>query len=137
MKMNKYLASTKIYKERLAICKACEHYFSPTGTCKKCGCFMRVKAKIASLSCPKKMWLKTSVLEKPDIVPKELIAEVKNIWKDIEGKRAKNHKVKAQLIELHNTIYHTNFKVDTNCSSCLSSVYNGIAAIHKEYVENE
>ena len=97
---------------------------------------MRVKAKIASQSCPVKKWIRTSILDKPDIVPKELIQEVKLIWKHIVGKRAKNHKVKEQLIELHNAIYRTNFKKDTNCGSCLASVYNGIAAIHKQYIEN-
>ena len=54
---------------------------------------MRVKAKIASQSCPVKKWIRTSVLDKPDIVPKELIQEVKLIWKDIKGKRAKNHNI--------------------------------------------
>lgn len=135
--INKYLTNKKVYKERLDICKSCEYYFKPTGTCKKCGCFMRVKAKLSTLSCPIKRWIRTSVLEKPDIIPQNLIDEVREIWKDIEGSRAKNHQVKANLIELHNTIYHTNFKKDTNCGSCLTSVYNGIAAIHKKYIENE
>ena len=98
---------------------------------------MRVKAKISSQSCPVKKWIRTSVLDKPDIVPKEFIKEVKEIWKDIEGKRAKDHKSKARLIELHNAIYRTNFNPDTNCGSCLTSVYKGIAAIHKQYIENE
>jgi len=135
MGINKYLASTKIYKERLAICKSCDRYFKPTGTCTRCGCFMRVKAKIASLSCPDKKWLRTSVLEKPDIVPKNLINEVKLIWPDIKDKQAKNHKVKANAIELHNTIYHTSFNKDTNCSSCLAAVFNGLEAIYKKYIK--
>jgi hypothetical protein len=133
--LNKYLASKKVYKERLAICASCDDFFKPTGTCTKCGCFMRVKAKISSLSCPKKLWLKTSNLDKPDIVPQALIDEVELIWPDIKDKKAKDHKVKARLIELHNTIYLTNFNTNTNCSSCLASVFKGLEAIYKTYIE--
>jgi hypothetical protein len=135
--LNKYLASDKVYNERLAICKGCEHYFKPTGTCTKCGCFMRVKAKLSNLSCPIKLWLKTSVLEKPDLIPQHLIKEVEMLWPDIKDKRAKDYKVKANMIELYNTIYQANFNINTSCSSCLKSVFDGLAVIHKTYIENE
>ena len=48
--------------ERLKICRGsstnelCEEYFKPTGSCKKCGCFVRLKTKIASQSCPLDKW---------------------------------------------------------------------------------
>jgi protein-arginine kinase activator protein McsA len=137
MKLSKHLTTAKVYKERLAICKACEFYFSTTGTCLKCGCFMRIKAKISSLSCPIKKWVKTSILEDIGKIDKNILNEIAEIWPDIKDKKAKDHKVKARLIELHNTIYNTGFNKDTNCGSCLASVYNGIAAIHKKYIENE
>jgi hypothetical protein len=41
---------------RLAICKECEHYFERTGTCKKCGCFMKIKSRIPGMKCPIGKW---------------------------------------------------------------------------------
>ena len=109
MKTSRFLTSTKIYKERLAICATCEYYFKPTGTCRRCGCFMRIKA--------------------------EILKEVKKIWKNIEGKKAKNHQVKKSLIEMYNTIYGAGFSTSTNCSSCLSTVYKGIENIYNTYIK--
>lgn len=48
--------------ERLSICRGssknepCEYYFRPTGSCKKCGCFVRLKTRIANQSCPINKW---------------------------------------------------------------------------------
>ena len=47
-----------IIKRRLDICKGCEFLFKPTNTCKKCGCFMDVKTKIATQRCPVGKWEK-------------------------------------------------------------------------------
>ena len=41
---------------RWAECQACEHFFKPTGTCKKCGCFMNVKTKLKAAKCPVGKW---------------------------------------------------------------------------------
>jgi len=138
MKLSGHLTTKEVYKERLEICKSCEFYFKPTGTCLKCGCFMRIKAKISVMSCaanPKK-WLKTSILAAPDHVDDIIISEVKNIWPDIKNKKAKDHAVKARLITLHNTIYNTNFDRSTNCSSCLNACFKGIENIYNKYLKN-
>jgi ribosomal protein L32 len=45
-----------VAKRRLDICKSCEHYFTPTTTCKKCGCFMIAKTKLLDASCPIGKW---------------------------------------------------------------------------------
>ena len=42
--------------ERFATCKSCEHFFQPTATCKKCGCFMAVKTSIIHAECPVGKW---------------------------------------------------------------------------------
>lgn len=42
--------------QRLAICNACEHYNKDTSRCGVCGCFMKVKAMLPGVSCPKKKW---------------------------------------------------------------------------------
>ena len=47
-----------IVNKRLDICKSCEFLFKPTNTCKKCGCFMNAKTKIATQRCPIGKWEK-------------------------------------------------------------------------------
>jgi hypothetical protein len=42
--------------DRLKICRDCEEFFFPTRTCLVCGCFMFVKARIKSQSCPLGKW---------------------------------------------------------------------------------
>ena len=54
--MNKFFVSTEVYEDRITICKGCVYYFKPTGTCKACGCFMKVKHKLAMASCPIGKW---------------------------------------------------------------------------------
>jgi len=43
-------------KFRIEICNSCEHLFSPTRNCKKCGCFVDAKTRIKSSSCPIAKW---------------------------------------------------------------------------------
>ena len=45
-----------IISKRLDICKGCEFLFKPTNSCKKCGCFMDAKTKIATARCPIGKW---------------------------------------------------------------------------------
>jgi len=130
--MTKYFVKNEIRKERLDLCKSCEHYFKPTGTCKKCGCFMRIKTTLAYTECPIGIWQKTEEIEQPKEIPAHLIKEVIKIMPDIKKGQAKDHETKARFIELYNTIYGTNYKTTSNCSSCLNSVWNGITAIYNK-----
>ena len=41
---------------RWDMCQACEHFFKPTGTCKECGCFMKLKTKLKAATCPVGKW---------------------------------------------------------------------------------
>ena len=107
--MEKYFVTNEIRKERLDICKKCLHFFKPTGNCKKCGCFMRVKTSLSFTECPIGLWESTKEIEQPKEEPKHISA-----------------------IELYNTIYGTNYKTTSNCSSCLNSVWNGIISIYEK-----
>jgi len=127
----KYLVKNSIRKERLKICKSCEHYFKLTGNCKKCGCFMRVKTSLSFTECPIGLWKKTKEIETPKELPKHLDKEVKEIWKDIKDGKAKDHETKARMIDIYNTIFGTTYKTTTNCNSCLSSVFKGIQKLAK------
>ncbi len=50
------LAEKETFEARIKICGSCEHLFRPTWTCKKCGCFMGVKARLDSATCPIGKW---------------------------------------------------------------------------------
>ena len=131
--MNKFFVTDNIYKDRLDICKSCVYYFKPTGSCKVCLCFMKIKARIGVMECPQSYWLKTKEVEQPDDIPVELIEEVLLIWKDIKKGIAKNNETKKRMIELYNVIYGSNFNTGTNCSSCLNDCYKGIKIIYDKY----
>lgn len=48
------LAPDDTIKQRLDTCSTCEHY---TGTnCKLCGCYMKIKTRIALEKCPVEKW---------------------------------------------------------------------------------
>lgn len=44
------------FKERYEICKSCEQFKSTTKQCKKCYCFMPLKAQFAFFNCPEGKW---------------------------------------------------------------------------------
>ena len=131
--MNKFFVPDNIYQDRIAICKDCIFYFKPTGTCKDCGCFMKIKARLAPMECSQKKWQKTTKIETPEDLPEEIVKEVFNIWADIKTGRAKNVKAKKRMIEIYNTIYNTNYQTGTSCGSCLHGCYTGLKRIYKKY----
>ncbi len=55
---NIMLHDQEIIDKRWAECQKCEFLFKPTGNCKKCGCFMKVKTRVATASCPIGKWEK-------------------------------------------------------------------------------
>jgi len=57
------ILSTEEKSVRTDICNSCDFLFKPTGTCKKCGCFIAAKAAIADANCPINKWPKISVIE--------------------------------------------------------------------------
>lgn len=50
------IASKEVAFERAAICNACPELFKPTWTCKKCGCFMKIKVRVPGVECPLGKW---------------------------------------------------------------------------------
>ena len=133
--MNKFFVPNEIYEDRIAICKSCVYYFKPTGSCKDCGCFMKVKARLAPMSCSQKKWQKTTQIEVPNDLPQEMIDEVLDIWQYLKTGRAKDQAAKKKMIELYNAIHNTNYSTGTNCGSCLSSCFDGIKKLYKKYSE--
>ena len=133
--MNKFFVPDNVYKDRIEICKGCVYYFKPTGTCKDCGCFMKIKARLAPMACSQKKWDKTTEIETPEDLPQEIIDEILDMWEDLKTGRAKDQEAKKRMIETYNTIYLTNYSPRTNCGSCISTCYDGIKKLYKKYSE--
>jgi hypothetical protein len=49
-------APQDVEQMRMEICLQCPRLFKPTVTCKECGCFMKVKTKIKTATCPIGKW---------------------------------------------------------------------------------
>ena len=47
-----------ILKDRHDKCDSCENYVKSMGRCRKCGCFMKLKTRMALASCPIGKWNK-------------------------------------------------------------------------------
>ena len=133
--MNKFFVPDNVYKDRIEICKGCVYYFNPTGTCKDCGCFMKIKARLAPMACSQKKWNKTTEIETPDDLPQEIIDEILDMWKDLKTGKAKNQEAKRRMIETYNTIYNTSYSPGTNCGSCISTCYDAIKKLYNKYSE--
>lgn len=43
-------------QKRIDICSQCPELINATKQCKKCGCFMTMKVKLASATCPLQKW---------------------------------------------------------------------------------
>ena len=134
--MNKFFVTNEVYEDRMSICKGCVYYSSILGNCTVCKCFMKIKSRISSQSCPQKYWDKTSeVIKAPDDLPEEIIAEILDLWKDLKTGRAKDIEAKKKMITLYNVIYNANYNVGTSCGSCISTCYDGIKKLYKKYNE--
>jgi hypothetical protein len=46
----------ELFDKRMEICKACPEFIQLTKQCKKCGCFMSLKAKMTNSTCPIDKW---------------------------------------------------------------------------------
>jgi hypothetical protein len=49
-------AEEKLAKDRMSICMTCPQLIKATKQCKKCGCFMHLKTKLAEATCPLGKW---------------------------------------------------------------------------------
>jgi hypothetical protein len=45
-----------LVNSRLEICRACEFFRPKTETCRKCGCFMKLKTMLEKARCPIDKW---------------------------------------------------------------------------------
>jgi hypothetical protein len=48
--------SEEIFTKRYEICQACPEFIKLTDQCKKCACFMKLKARLNNAVCPIGKW---------------------------------------------------------------------------------
>lgn len=53
---SKQVDSPEVAEKRYAICLECPFLTELTKQCKKCGCFMQLKTKLAAAACPINKW---------------------------------------------------------------------------------
>ena len=94
---------------------------------------MKIKARLAPMGCGQKKWQKTTDIETPDDLPQEIIDEIIKVWDDLKTGRAKDQAAKRKMIEIYNVIHMTNYSPNTNCSSCISTCFDGIKNLYKKY----
>ena len=93
-----FFVKENIYKDRINICKGCTYYFKLTGSCRVCKCFMKIKARIAPMSCPKGYWNKTTEVKANKDLPQDLIDEIINLWPNLKTGVAKDVESKEKMI---------------------------------------
>lgn len=49
-------ATEEVAEQRYSICQNCPELIKLTKQCKKCGCFMFAKTKLAQATCPLEKW---------------------------------------------------------------------------------
>lgn len=51
-------ATAEVYEERLSVCKMCDMLLS--GMCRKCGCYVELRAAVKKNACPDRRWMEES-----------------------------------------------------------------------------
>jgi len=123
----KLQASTKNLNDRLTICKKCKHFRKSTQQCKKCGCFMQIKARIAFTKCPIDKW------DRETEITSAQLSILRRIFKGIRSDRV-DHQENINLTNIYNEIFGMNKKV-TSCGSCVKQTVEELRQIYEAYEE--
>lgn len=55
---DRVITDQSVIDKRMEICNSCEFLIKATKQCKKCGCLMPMKTKLANAGCPINKWEK-------------------------------------------------------------------------------
>lgn len=55
------VVTPEIYEQRIDICKNCDMLNEEIKMCKRCGCFVYIKARIVKSKCPLDKWNETII----------------------------------------------------------------------------
>lgn len=123
----KLQTSTRNLNNRLTICKKCKHFRKSTQQCKKCGCFMQVKARIAFTKCPIGKW------DREKNITKDQLSILRRLFKGL-GRDKVNHQENVNLTNIYNEIFGMNKKV-TSCGSCVKQTVEELRKVYEAYGE--
>ncbi len=56
LKLDTEFATKSLQDERYSICESCDRLTNITKQCRECGCFMKLKVKLAEAVCPLGKW---------------------------------------------------------------------------------
>ncbi len=56
LKTDTEFASKALQNERYSVCESCDRLTSISRQCRECGCFMKLKVKLADAYCPLGKW---------------------------------------------------------------------------------
>ena len=121
----KLRATTKNLKTRLEICNKCKFFRKSVNQCKKCGCFMQIKARIAFTRCPIGKW------EREKEITKDQLSILHRIFKGMEAGRV-THDQNINLTNIYNSIFGMNKKV-TGCASCVKETIEELKQVYDAY----
>ena len=51
-----FMVDEDVRADRMDICKSCDKFIKPQSNTKKCMCFMPIKTKLKTMSCPLGKW---------------------------------------------------------------------------------
>tara|TARA_R110002020_G_scaffold115102_7_gene264751 strand:- start:434 stop:814 length:381 start_codon:yes stop_codon:yes gene_type:complete len=125
----KLKTSNKVYNERIDICKGCKFFRKSVSQCKKCGCFMKIKAAIAFTRCPVGKWGREK-----DLTTDQL-SVLKRLLSDISPSRVSRDK-NIGLTNLYNEIFGMNKKV-SSCGSCVKQLIQDMKDVLSSYEDRE
>ena len=121
----KLRTSTRNLQDRLETCKKCKHFRKSVSQCKKCGCFMKIKAAIAFTRCPIGKW------EREHEITQDQLSILRRIFNDISGTRV-NKEQNVGLTNLYNEIFGMKKSV-SSCGSCVKQLVDDLKKVLEGY----
>ena len=121
----KLKTSTRNYQDRLSICNKCDHFRKSIKQCKKCGCFMKIKAAIAFTRCPIGKW------DREHEITQDQLSILRRILNDINGTTVSKDQ-NVGLTNLYNEIFGMKKSV-SSCGSCVKQLVKDLKQILESY----
>jgi len=121
----KLKTSDRTYNARISLCNACPHFRKSLSQCKKCGCFMKIKAKIAFTRCPVGNW------ERENDLTKDQLSILKRLLNQI-GTDKITHNDNIGVTKLYNEIFGMN-KQASKCGSCVAQTIKELREVLAGY----
>lgn len=121
----KLTTSSKNLKDRLDICNKCKHFRKSINQCKKCGCLMQIKARIAFTKCPIGKW------KREKEITKHQLSILRRLFGQLNGSSV-THDQNVNVTNLYNEIFGMTKNV-TTCGSCVKQTIDDLKVVYEAY----